>query len=705
VTHVLLISIRLHDGRYHGAGDWPPAPARLFQALVAGAACNGTLAESDAAALRWLEGLSPPVIAAPAMRPGMDLLNYVPNNDLDAVGGHPRRVGELRVGKTIRPLLLDPATSLIYAWTVAGTEAHLPVLTAITARLYQLGRGVDMACAAAELADASAAEARLAAHPDPIYRPGGGEGRALACPQPGSLDSLIRRHEAQATRFRPGPRKGAILFVQPPKPQFRRVMYDCPPTRLLFELRAGAAFAPWPQRRAVALVELLRDEAARRLCRARPDQAAVIERLLIGRGAAPADIALRPRLIALPSIGFEHADRAIRRVLLEVPPGCPLAAPELRAALLGIPLDVDRETGEVRSEACLVPTLETAMLRHYGIDTGARRWRSVTPMALPGPAPGPARNGSARLSGDSVRAGAVLRALRHAGITTEAGVVVMQREPFHPRGELAASFAAGTRFATAMLRHVELCFPEPLHGPLVLGNGRWLGLELFAPMTDPARVLAFDITEGLVAEAAPTLTSALRRAVMARVRDHTGSERLAPYFTGHAPGGEVLRGGNHAHLAFAYDQTRLLVIPPHVLEARPATPREREHLATLGAALAGLAELRAGTAGLLRLRAADPDLEDDRLLATATCWRSVTPYVVTRHAKAGSAAEAVAQDVRAECRRRNWPEPVCEVTEIHSIRHGGLGATVTLRFATARPGPILLGRTAHEGGGLFRACR
>ena len=41
----LLITIRFHEGRYHGQEDrfngsdgWPPSPGRLFQALVAGAA-------------------------------------------------------------------------------------------------------------------------------------------------------------------------------------------------------------------------------------------------------------------------------------------------------------------------------------------------------------------------------------------------------------------------------------------------------------------------------------------------------------------------------------------------------------------------------------------------------------------------------------------------------------------------------------------
>jgi len=55
MSKLLVISIRLHEGRYHGAGDWPPAPARLFQALVAGAGLSGPLQSEQIAALKWLE--------------------------------------------------------------------------------------------------------------------------------------------------------------------------------------------------------------------------------------------------------------------------------------------------------------------------------------------------------------------------------------------------------------------------------------------------------------------------------------------------------------------------------------------------------------------------------------------------------------------------------------------------------------------------
>ncbi len=711
VHRVLLIAVRFHDGRYHGAGDWPPSPARLFQALVAGAARGASLAESDAAALRWLEGLPPPAIATPPAQRGSGFITYVPNNDLDAVGGHPIRVGEIRAGKTIRPMLFDAEVPLLYTWSIPDGEAHLPALTAMADRLCQLGRGVDMAWATAEAVDPATAEARLAAHPGPKHRPSsaGRAGTPLACPSPGSLASLILRHEAQARRFRPGERKGTTLFVNPPKPRFRIVPYGCPPTRLLFDLRAGQAFAPWPLRRAAALVEVLRDAAARRLRADRPDRAGTVERLLVGRGAAPADIALRPRLIPLPSIGFVHADRAIRRVLLEVPPNCPLSPAELRGALIGLPLHADPETGEILSEARLVPAAEAIMLRHYGLGDDvhpARLWRSVTPMALPGEPPRRGRDGSARLASEAAQASAVRQALRHAGITEAVTAIRVQREPLAGRGERAEAFAHAPRFPAASLRHVELRFATPRPGPLLLGNGRWLGLGLFAPVAEQPRVVVFDIVDGLTAgvDAAPALASALRRAVMARVRDHTGSERLDAFFTGHAPDGAPLRDGNHRHLAFAFDPhgRRLLVVAPHALEGRAPASWERESLAVLDAALAGLTELRAGAAGLLRLRAADAGGDDDLLLGLGRCWNSVTPYVPTRHAKALPAAEAIAEDVRRDCRRRGWPDPACEVLDIRKGPRCGLAATLRLRFAVARPGPILLGRTAHAGGGLFR---
>lgn len=147
MPRTLHLIVRFLDGRYHGTGPWPPAPARLFQALVAAAARGGHLAEEDKAALTWLEELDPPLIVAPTVADGQQYQNFMPNNDIDAVGGDPRRMAKIRTRKAIRPLLFDAAQSLHYLWRFDAGEHLAHAICGLAERLYQLGRGVDMAWA------------------------------------------------------------------------------------------------------------------------------------------------------------------------------------------------------------------------------------------------------------------------------------------------------------------------------------------------------------------------------------------------------------------------------------------------------------------------------------------------------------------------------------------------------------------------------
>ncbi len=121
MSQALLVAIRFHDGRYHGRPDWPPSPARLFQALVAGAARGETITKEDRCAFVWLESLKAPLIAVPPMRAGQGFSNFVPNNDMDAVGGDPNRVSKIRAPKLIRPTLFDAEAPLLYVWTIDGS--------------------------------------------------------------------------------------------------------------------------------------------------------------------------------------------------------------------------------------------------------------------------------------------------------------------------------------------------------------------------------------------------------------------------------------------------------------------------------------------------------------------------------------------------------------------------------------------------------
>ena len=81
-----MVSVRFLGDRYHGLADngetpeWPPSPFRLFQALTAGNARGSDLPTRVTEALKWLEGLDPPLIFAPSSWPGCVQLVYVLNH-------------------------------------------------------------------------------------------------------------------------------------------------------------------------------------------------------------------------------------------------------------------------------------------------------------------------------------------------------------------------------------------------------------------------------------------------------------------------------------------------------------------------------------------------------------------------------------------------------------------------------------------------
>jgi CRISPR-associated protein Csb2 len=747
----LLISVRFHDGRYHGAGNWPPAPARLFQALVA-AAAKPALEQSSRYALKWLEQLSAPVIAAPAKHEGKHVSLFVPNNDIDSVGGIADKIitkgqGEnkkkgpaisfIKTGKAVRPRLFDASVPLLYVWCLdfekVGDESHAKQICQIADGLYQLGRGVDMAWAVAEVLDDAAAEVCLSGHQGVVYRPSVGEnssgGVELACPEQGSLESLMERYKAGTTRFR---RNGAKTeFANAPKPRFRQVAYNSPATRLLFDIRrttdAGLPFAPWPLKQAAKLVQILRDGAVAKLSQqnlSKHFDAGTINKALIGKDATQADKSLRVRIVPLPSIGHAQVNRSIRRVLVEVPPACLIRADDMAWAFAGLeiaPQVADPEAGEITSSPVeLVATDDYDMLEHYGL-AGARSsrlWRSVTPLALPDAAKrrriAPARQKEQAKQGNERQAEnrnaihEVAQALRHAGLRHRIANIRVQREPFEARGERAEAFAEG-RFSKHQLWHVEIEFAEPVSGLTVLGNGRYCGLGLMAPVWQTDGVHAFAITEGLMNEANTLeLARALRRAVMARVQDVQNKERgkrekLPLFFTGHEDDGAAARSGSHAHLAFVPDlkRKRLLVIAPHIVEHREPTKDEWDeyknsgHLVTLAQALQGLTELRAGKSGLLRLAPQAMAMDADPLFAASTQWTAPqAAYQPTRHAKKNG-KDSLQTDLLREAVRRNLPAPQ------QIIINGNL----SLQFAVAVPGPVLLGKDFHLGGGVFAAAK
>jgi CRISPR-associated protein Csb2 len=263
-------------------------------------------------------------------------------------------------------------------------------------------------------------------------------------------------------------------------------------------------------------------------------------------------------------------------------------------------------------------------------------------------------------------------------------------------------FAEGTRFSKHCLWHVELEFESLVSGPLLIGDGRFLGLGLMRPVTPAAGVYAFSIESGLQPNPNPIrLAKALRRAVMARARDVLGTPRLPSYFSGHPEDGLPVRS-KEPHLAFAFDplEQQLLVVASGQLDRRNSW-RDAKNSTTLELALEGLQQLRAGADGCLQLRQVIVDAACHRLLRASHIWESLTPYDVNRHARTSTAEAVLKNDVLNECDWRDLPRPCVTILKWHSQSHIGLQGWLRLEFKDAIPGLIMLGRSRYMGGGLF----
>lgn len=720
----LIITVRFFNDCYHGQEDgfedacgWPPSSGRLFQALVAGAACGAALSQEDAQALQVLEALEPPCIAAPPMCRGRPAKHFVPNNDIDAKGGDPGKVGEIRAAKTWHPLFFDPEIPLLYIWQIEPRHVGAAKrICEISERLYQLGRGIDPAWASGRIVEAPEDSAILSQYPGIVHRPTGSG--SVPAPRPGSLDSLSDRYRQNRHKFvqEGSGRKARLLFTQPSKALFQHTAYDAPPRRLHFELRTDeGGFSAHPLAAAGSLVSGLRDDAAARLREALPQYRECIERFIVGRGATARDLPKRIRLIPIPSIGHKHVAPAIRRLMVEVPQDCPFRADDIRWAFSG--LAPRSPEGQVDDNATLAPSEDSVMADRFGKE--AVRFQSLTPIAIPNAhrhktgARDASSQREARHCEERSRAAAcVAQALRQAGISTPHTSIHLQREPFHIRGKRSERFSEGTRFPKHALWHVELEFLNAIAGPLLIGDGRFIGLGLMTPADHFAQIFSLEFVENPVkAQDRSLIVHHVRRALMALSRDSSG--HVPKLFSGHeADGSADGHSGRHEHVFLAVDAisgqdqdaARLIVAAPWSADRQ--SPRRNADRQRFDKVVRSLSMIRAGRLGILRIQAAMPMQEGDPVIGPAREWKSATPYVATRHLKQRDRVEAFfKQDVTRECLRRGLPAPL-DATLSRSVagpRGGKPSAMISLRFPDPVQGPVLLGKGSHSGSGLFRA--
>ncbi len=500
----LRITARFLSGTYHGrdrdgAPEWPPAPLRLVQALVAAAGSRRTADET--AALRWLENrAAPQIVAAEPLVVGAARQVFVPNNSADRATDHEPS----RALKVFRPLHLPDGAEVHYLWPLAeGDRTPAEAVARLAGRLRALGWGIDVVAGRGVVESAEAVEG-LAGEP---WVPVAGEvgefaGEMRRVPAVGTLESLDRAHDAKASSFEGGSYTPTDRNVVGPAVAYRRgggpAARPCRAFALIGE--EGGAARRWPAA-ACHVAGQLRHAAHAAALDAEWDDADV-SGYVCGHFPGGAESDDRLSYLPLPSIGHTYTDGLIRRVLIaEKPGGDGDRLGRLARRLVGRAL---RAEGGSDEAAVLVPCPPGDKVVHRYIDRCAT-WATVTPVVMIGHhTRGSRRNGSlGRDLGDLVElsrgdllggaaSGLTRRAARIVAAMLEgAGVdlqgvdqVTLGGVPPFPNLPHAARFAVPSNLNGLPRTHVHIKFTRPVYGPLALGAGRFRGLGTFARVAE-----------------------------------------------------------------------------------------------------------------------------------------------------------------------------------------------------------------------------
>lgn len=463
----LRIHVHLLGGYYHGE-EWPPAPMRLMQAMVAGSAHAGRL-ERDVDVFGWLEQQAPPIIRASHIA-ASKFTAYVPRNSDDITlrelykGTSPHEVSAKRRarydGQDISRCWVNDA--IIYEWRV-DNAAHAEYLGDISRELVCLGRAEDLAYASFDLSDTPLQDGPNTWQPAP---PASFMRNPLRIPVVGSLASLEYCEHARRARIE------SKEFVNPQVIYSER-SYDlgttgCQRPFLLYELHGmepGSRLG-WRHNEGVVVAAMIRHALDARV----PE---ILRGYATGHvdNGDPDD---RLSWVPLPSIGHRHADGRIRRAMLLGPKQELFDSSrwrEIMHALAHAPLiQHGQQVGTLEP----IDEIGGAVQPYLEIGTC---WRTVTPVVTHGRT---TRGGKQKGKFDRRKAEKlILHALAKAGLPDPVRMHY-QSAPFARSGRAAREYRVPHHLSGLSRFHVSVEFPQPVSGPVLAGVGSHFGLGLFA---------------------------------------------------------------------------------------------------------------------------------------------------------------------------------------------------------------------------------
>jgi CRISPR-associated protein Csb2 len=492
--------------------DWPPAPGRLHQALMAAAligvsqGAEEELAKDALGALRWLEEQPPPEIVASAISEDPTSATRfrlaIPQNN-PAKSDFARTSTLLAptlvrraIGRSSQPLMVDYIWKLQNAADEEACVQHHTVLEDLAAQVRYLGRAEDQIEAYVSLE-------HVAVVP---------EGCEMWCPANGSADVelLVARPHTTSDLIRHHSRHVPARTRKSPASRFLRsqgyardlVEVRRPVHVALFQLTAetGDPDEPpfscdaetagvWRSLVRQKAVELAQDTG-------RWDAPDLALELISGHPPGQPKPTEQPHLafVPLPSINAQgKADGRVRRLAL-----IGYARSDLEAQAVEVYRTL---CGSLDNEEIEVGALHY-LLQQFGgrpekdkvwsqFVRSSRVWHSVTPVALAGgfKVPRYSADGGRKLSNNErhlrrlAELTALLRSgLKHIGLPAElvnTCAVMLTLSPLLPNTSRAERYRPPGE--SAVFTHARIEFTAPVRGPLIVGDRRYQGFGLFLP--------------------------------------------------------------------------------------------------------------------------------------------------------------------------------------------------------------------------------
>ncbi len=527
------------------ASEWPPHPARLFSALVAGWAEAG---EDDAEreALEWLEAQPHPSLVAPEADCRRIVSYYVPVNDsrvvfkswyerrsrnlddfedqfdkeLERSGGELTKKAERLRDKIVKELDVEEQVSRTGTTSVDSAlkllpddrgkqERYFPSVTPSEPRVTFVWPDAELPDVIRASLDqllervtrlghsSSLVSCRISDNPSPPnWTPGGGS-HVLRCAGPGQLAALQERFQQhQAIKPRALPFSAVSYSNIPGEPGLPAPLKpDTDGDWIVFEFLLRSQSRRFPSTRVVEVAATMRAAIMSHAEDPIPEH-------LSGHQSSGAPT-LEPHVafLPLPYVGFPHSDGRLMGLAMALPSSLDEAsrraarraiglwenqsglgaALTLRFGSSGI-LQLQRRTGPI----------DLISIRPELWQKPSVSWVSATPIALP-THPGSLGRGSvaARAKAWARAEQAIVASCRHVGLP-EPSHMDLSLDPMvlgaRPAGDFPPFRQRGRdgKPVARRLVHAALVFNQPVKGPLMLGAGRFLGLGLMRPTVAPA---------------------------------------------------------------------------------------------------------------------------------------------------------------------------------------------------------------------------